>query len=81
MCLLVLLEKKVFGTFHWLSNLVVLPLNIGFFCLVTAMRLMLMKLGILTKVMMRSSSLSKEKRDVFGTSALAVWKVEEKMLQ
>lgn len=45
----------------------------------TAVTLMQVKLEILTKMMIRSKySLDKEKRDVFGTSALAVWKAAEK---
>lgn len=45
----------------------------------TAVTLMQVKLEIL---MIRSKySVDKEKRDVFGTSALAVWKAAEKMLQ
>lgn len=32
----------------------------------------------MTKMMIRSSNLDEEKRDVFGTSALAVWKAAEK---
>lgn len=47
----------------------------------TAVRLMQTKVEILTKVMIRSSNLAKEKRGVFGTTALAVWKATEKTLQ
>lgn len=40
-----------------------------------------MKSEIFTKAMIRSSNLAEEKRDIFGTSALAVWKAAEKTLQ